>query len=81
MKTPEILEYVPARPHTGAFGRLIKLCLVLAVLFLAFAWHRSGMTDTYASDGMVVFGFIGFCFGAVGLLTSIALWVRTGRFW
>lgn len=78
---PELIEYVPVRRASGASGRLAKLFIVLAVALGLFAWHRSGMTDNYASDGALVFGFIAFCFGAVGVLIWLYLWVRTGRVW
>lgn len=77
---PEVIEYVPAKRSSGAAGRFIKLCLFLALALGWFAWHRSGMTDAYASDGALVFGFIAFCFAAMGVLVAIVQWVRTGRF-
>jgi hypothetical protein len=81
MKTPDVIEYVPARGSSGAVGRFIKLMLTVGAAMIAFAVHRAYGTDPYASDGAVFFGFFGVCIGGIGLLASLACWVRTGRFW
>lgn len=85
MKNPDVIDYVPARHSSGIAGRVVKLFSVLSVLMILGGMYRSTVPDSATMvDGatMVLVWYTGaFIFGAVAILTSATVWLRTGRPW